>query len=288
MVALGGLVFLLAVLTPGAQRQTHIVQGHVDLESTNSLQPILVQLETSGGGRVGSTYANPAGNFVLGNVAEGAYNVIVQVDGFETARERITVPGFGSDVWISMRPRLRQRPFEDEAGLGSPHLVDARQLRIPKSAVREYQKALDAVKEGKTDRAVKGLERAIRITPEFYEAVTELGKIFVDRMEYESAIDVFRSARPAALDGAAASFYYGYSLYRTGEYEAAEKALLHSLTLDSAMPAAHLVLANIFIKRREFEKALHQIDTYLEGTPANPNRADAEEKRAALIRLLEK
>src|SRR6185436_17470676 len=76
-------------------------------------------------------------------------------------------------------------------------VVDLKQLRakIPGKAVDEYEKALKESSKGNRGKAVEGLQRAIKLAPEFYEAQHTLGIQYLALQKYEDAETAILRAR---------------------------------------------------------------------------------------------
>ncbi|MBI4474662.1 MAG: tetratricopeptide repeat protein [Acidobacteria bacterium] len=217
-------------------------------------RPIAVFLESLNSRPVEEVTANVAGNFRFVDVPAGSYYVRVKHQGFEEAAQRIEVPAFNRGVVISLQRKANTLAPESEIDLGGKFQVDIRQLSIPEDAVREYQKALDENKKGRTARAIERLRRALRIAPNFMEA----------------------------------AFHLGSTLYHAGHFEDAEKVLMRGLKAVPAASKLRLMLANVFVKERKYDQALLQIDAYLEENPDGPERPSAETTRSQLIQAMDR
>jgi len=79
-----------------------------------------------------------------------------------------------------------------------------------------------------------------------------------------------------------ANFYVGSALYKLGEYEKAESALLHTLELDGRMQEARLALLNIYMRQKRYDLALKQISAYLQANPNSPERERLEKLKARI------
>ena len=73
---------------------------------------------------------------------------------------------------------LNGRSARGPAALGGNRVVDIRQLtaNIPKRALKEYEKAVQELKEGNTQRGVERLQKSIKLAPDFYNAHLGLGQ----------------------------------------------------------------------------------------------------------------
>ena len=94
---------------------------------------------------------------------------------------------------------LETRPGED------PFLVDVTEMteRYPRSAVREYEKAIEEARKGKHVAAVEHLEKAIDLAPEFFSAHNSLGVLYQKMQRYRDAEREYNEAHKLNLRSAA-------------------------------------------------------------------------------------
>ena len=246
------LVLFVAVAQTSAQR--YMVEGSVVFDSAFMSEPVLVRLEGLNSRLFDQLYVNVSGNFKFRYLPAGTYYVRVIHKSFEEVSQRVEVPGLSEGLVIFLQPKLNTPQLQEAPLLGGKHKVDLRQLSIPEDAAREYRKALDDDKKGKTSRVIQRLKRALSIAPNFIEA----------------------------------SFHLGSALYKIGHFEEAEKALMRALKTAPKEPHLRLMLANVFVKEEKYEQALSQIDAYLEENPDGSERGSAELIRSQLIRAMEK
>ena len=64
--------------------------------------------------------------------------------------------------------------------------------KIPGKAVDEYEKALKESSKGNRGKAVEGLQRAVKLAPDFYEARLNLGIALQESGQRERANAVYR------------------------------------------------------------------------------------------------
>jgi tetratricopeptide (TPR) repeat protein len=252
-------LFLNAVLTlflwlPPGQRQESSIQGSINFEEGSANAPILVFLEAVSWRPVEQTYTDVSGNFTFRDVAPGSYYVRVKLEGFEEYAQRLEVPAYNRELTIFLRRASRVPPKSNDIPLGTKFRVDVRQLSIPEKAVRQYQKALDEDKKGKTSSAVRLLRDALVRAPNFLEAAFQLAA----------------------------------TLYKTGSFQDAEKTLMQGLAIDPKNDQFRLMLVNVLIKEKKYEQALAEIDSYMEENPLGLDKSVAATIRSQLIHDLRK
>ena len=110
-----------------------------------------------------------------------------------------------------------------------------------------------------------------------------LGEVYFKRMLYGKAIDVLVEARRLGELFADDFFYLGSSYYKLNRFVPAEEQLLKAQSLAKYREGAYLQLYNVYMKTRQPEKALAQLDDYLKFFVADDTYRDVQ-KRAKLLR----
>ena len=191
--------------TPVPQQRNRVddlsVRGKLILGSSRDAdQRVEVRLEKSTMQVVQTVYTDSAGGFEFRSLAPGAYFISITMDGYEPVHQQVevfnafansTVTIFMSKAAVDTRSRLTGLDAEDK------DVVDISQMKenLPKKAVQDYEKALDEKKKGKLEIAIKLLEDAIRLAPNFYHAHNNLGIIYQSMKRYKDAEKEYRRTR---------------------------------------------------------------------------------------------
>src|SRR5258708_12480611 len=104
-------------------------------------------------------------------------------EGYDRVDERLMVHADVSTCgmgFITVRPRQKAQkidPMSTRASGSNPYLVDPADYnkRIPKKAIKEYERGLDAERKGNHDEAIAHYQSALKIAPEYYPAHNNLG-----------------------------------------------------------------------------------------------------------------
>ena len=178
-----------------------------------------VRFETDGGQPVGYAYADSNGEFTFETSAaplDRTVYAVVKVEGFKPYRERLFGDFRGSfeSLTIFLEPDSTKTVPAKEGTV-----VDLKQLRakIPGKAVNEYENALKESSKGNRAKAAEGLERALKLAPDFYEAQYSLGIQYIGLQKYDQAEAALMRARDLSPKAAEPLIHLGTLYYQRGE-----------------------------------------------------------------------
>src|SRR5215475_8625061 len=136
--------------------------------------------------------------------------------------------------------------------------------------------------------------QARKLNPKWPDPLVNLGSVYIDEAAHAEDREAAGKILDDALDileeslkmnrSASAYYFLGVANYRSSFYEEAEDNLKHALDLNAHMPAGRLMLANVYIKQRNWRSALENLDTYLIENPKAADRTQVEETRAQVAR----
>ena len=318
-------IFLAAMDTAAASLQGSLltVDGRISYQTRQPDREFLIELQTQDRRVVQTARLRGENGFRFQGLISGEYYIHIDVEGFEEVQQAFEIRGGPTYVNVVLREKIGStgRGRSDFAG-SNPNLVDIEALaaKHPEEAVEEYEKSLEDVRKGDTNRAIERLEKALRLAPDFYQARNNLGIQYQNLRRYEAAESEFRQAhalnrneaqplinignlwlvqddfRPATVvlreaarldpTSAAAFYYLGSALYKTAALEEAEGALIRAIEIDPLSSQARLMLVNVYMQEEEYKQALEQLDVYLEDSPDGDERKAVEELRARLLQML--
>jgi tetratricopeptide (TPR) repeat protein len=295
-----------------------MVQGSIAFDTIHAPSiPLLVNL-VSPRGPTFSSFTDAGGNFTFTGIPAGTYFLQASVEGFQDVSQRVDVPR--SVRFLVFMNRKADLPPDDETPYGGSHIVDLRELTIPKEAVREHEKALDDIEDGDIESAIARLEQAVELAPDFFEAhvtlaeqyrglerfadaetqwiraaeirvhdawpLVELGRMYTEQEDWGIALDILERAVDRDPKNAAGVYYFSLALYESSEYDAAETLLSDFLRRYPGTGPLQLMLANVLIRQNRPIDAVEQIDAFLDQHPEDLNRAAALETRKQLLNFL--
>ena len=318
------LLSMFASPTLRAQEQIDgVIAGQVT-DSRGRPQSVLVSLLAPGDMLVEQVYTESNGQFVFSDLRSGLYYVTVEASGYRPERQAVEIDARNSSktqVNISLEP-VEPAPSPDRPiiqGSPSSYKLDSRTNHptFNSKALHEFDKGNERQRAGDLEAASSHYQKALRIEPDFYpalnnlgvvslkqkepaqaeayflkslaanpddgEAYINLGHVFYERAEYQPAIERLEAGLKRSPDSSAGHFFLGCVYLKLGDLTQAEKNLKAACALDPAgMPPAHLQLANVYLKGHHLVAASQELQTYLRANPGDP-QAPAIKKMLARI-----
>jgi tetratricopeptide (TPR) repeat protein len=318
------LILVVALSSPLlAQDQLGKVIGQLRVNRADfPTHPVLVELQLHFA-TVNSAYADSQGRFGFYSLEGNVYHVLIKDEAFYPVDEQAIVNPQVSPttiVQVTLQPRQdsKQSSTQSRMSGSNPYIVDLEEYKrnFPKSAVKEFEKGVDADNEGKKDEAIRYYEKVLREAPDFYPAHNNLGSDYLSksdlpgaRKEFQRVVQLNQSDSEAYFnlgnvcmlmgqmgdaqqylgegmrrqpDSALGHFLLGSLDIRTGKYEQAEAALRQAIQLNPVMAQARLQLVNLLVQRGRKADAVAQLHEFVSAFPDSPFTPKA---RALLQRL---
>jgi tetratricopeptide (TPR) repeat protein len=216
-----------------------VIRGKVVIPNSRAADRVEVRLEKSALQVIQTTYTDSIGNFDFRSVPPGAYVISITLDDYEPVRQTVEVfSGLGNALItiVLSKPAFDTRPRTTGLDADDPDTVDISQMKdaLPKRAVQDYEKALEEKQKGRVESAVKLLEEAIQVAPNFFHAHNNLGILYQSLKRYADAEREYKRShelnpkvdRPLVNLG---SLYIDQSGLEQGDREAAGRLLDHAL-----------------------------------------------------------
>jgi Flp pilus assembly protein TadD len=230
------MVFLLPAL---AVAQRGRITGNVVLPNGSFLnERARVKLQTDHGVK-SDVFTDDQGRFQFNSLVPTVYTIIVEAD-----RNRFEIATATVEVFPNA-PVLLTITLAEKKADGSKKAagtVSAGELNaaVPPKAKKEFERATEASREGKTDEAIAHLKKAIELYPGFLMAHNDLGTQLLAKSRFDEAENEFR--RAIELDPSAFNprLNLGILLVEQHRFSEATEALKQAISLDGNSPAARL------------------------------------------------
>jgi len=184
------------------------------------------------------------GRFTFWNVPYGLYTLSIRVPEYEPVLKEISVPD-ESRVTIEIGARTRS---SDRA------VASVFELKIPRSAERQYERARDRLRRGDCPAALKYLAEAIRVFQDYAEAHNAMGNCHVQLQHPTLAEEAFKKAIELTT-----SIYPVLNLadmyIKQGRLEEADTVLMQALRRDPTQGDAYYGLALLRVEQSRLDEA---------------------------------
>lgn len=239
-----------------AQLTTGNVHVYVTFPDDRSPQEQMKVELIGSGNEVARTFTNDHGQAQFMEVEIGNYRVRVSGQGIQPAESEM----FGVDArkgtqTIFVRVRPNRAGAEQSSGNGAP-TVAASDLKVPKNAKKELNKATQLIADQQWQKAVERLDQAIALYPQYAEAYTDLGVAYArlgdtdkEREAFHKAIEVDDHFAPALVNLAQMEM-------RLHNFPAAEGDLKKALSIKPIDVRTLVLLAQTELLNSEYEEVI--------------------------------
>jgi tetratricopeptide (TPR) repeat protein len=188
------------ILAQGQANPTGAIRGQIIIPSVSAFDRIQVVVQRSDGPIVARIFSDTLGHFEVRNLANGNYDILVDVDGYEPVRQQVGVSSGGyfnaASVNITLREKEKTAVVKPD-GSHAEDTVDITELsrKYPKKAIQDYEKAKAELRNKNEAKALELLLSAIKVAPDFYDAHNTLGSIYQKQSQFQEAEAEFTRAR---------------------------------------------------------------------------------------------
>lgn len=288
------------------------IEGMVWSPYRQPVSDVYVELQTENYSTISRVRTNSSGRFSFTVTRQGNYNVKVlasgtnYLDALEPV-EIVTMTSTASDnVYLDIYLKFDKRKV-DSGVSGITEAVFVQE--VPEEARKLYKSGVKSLSEN-DNKGFDEIERALKIFPDYYEALNTIGREYVQRKEYRKSLpyliksidtnqrsfssfyalayacyqlnhrrEALEAARAATIlqpNSINAQLLYGTVLRIDGSYEEAEKTLLQakSLNKNNSVAEIHWQLALLYNKLGRNQEAAVELESYLKILPNASNKED--------------
>jgi len=262
---------------------------------------------------------DPDGHFTFKKLEGGAYTLAIFIPARGEARQTVEVGRGTADARgrVVLNLDLKDSDFVYADVVRRRNSISAGQLAVPDKALHDYAEAQKDLGRRDVDSAVKRLQDAVALAPQFTAAWNELGTIAYQTQKYERAEQCFRAALAhdarafeplvnlggvlinlgkyseaweynlqavlARPNDALANSQFGMTYFEMDNYDLALKYLERARQIDpSHFSHPQLFMAEIHLRRKERGAAADDMEDFLKHHPDWPQAAKMRETIADL------
>ena len=241
------------------------LQIHGQIRYSPSGRPaefVLVRLESWDGASAGETTSDRSGRFTFMGLWKALFIVSVRVQGFTEIKQQVDLRTQVSDyVQLQLVPEERSAPISQP----KHKVIDA---SIPAAAREEFEKGSDALlSEKNVAKGIHHLEKAVRLYPQYVDALLLIGTTYMDKQDWLKAEAAFRQILALDTKSSVGYFALGELYLRQKKYPDAETNMLLGIHLDLKSVQGHFLLGLLYYELGDLVKAGPQVGTALKLNP---------------------
>jgi len=275
--------FASQILAQGGSRTISLpVQVHGQVRYSVGGAPVdhaLVRLQSFRGGVVAELTTDRTGKFTFTDLVPDQYTIIVRLPGFKEEQRHVDLDTANSEYVLVQLSSDTSAPVDSRRS--SSRIVSA---NASSEAQDEFDRGRNELIDNKEiDRAILHLEKAVALSPNFFEAQLLLGTAYVEKHELDKAEHALLRAIEINPKVAEPLIVLGEVYRQQKRYQDAEKTLTAGIKLGERSATAHLTLARVYWDlglsnkdsqkfRSELEKSWQEINVALR---LNPKLAEA-------------
>ena len=309
----------------GGTRGSHVIRGKIFMPSGRLPEHRMrVVLEVASGGIFTETFSDSVGGFEFRSLPNNNYRIIVPSDGqtYDSAEERLEVSGSISRTYTSQL-YLREKDSNNRM-ISNNKMISAGEFAqdVPKAAKKSYEQGVKKLKDGKGEEAVTHFQEALKVFPDYVQALNKvgeyqagkqqvaeaeatfnraaelspkfpltyinLGMLMVQLKRYPEAIEFLDTANKLDDSFPMAHLNLGVALFektpqQEADLERAEREFSKALAIGGTQLAyAHKFLFNIYVRRHDYNRAATSLEAYLKDAP---NAPDAPQVQAMIAKV---
>ena len=236
------------------------IRGRVLLPNGAPLsQPVKVTLSVMRGDE-SVLYTDDEGLFEIRGLSPGSYTIQIEDDRerkYESISERVTVYP-RSPVLVTLYLKEKGGAVKEKPSSDTVSAAEFEQ-NVPSAALKEFERATRAEKDGKPDEAVAHLRKALDIYPDYLKARNDLGTYLLAQGKLDEAADELRAAIKIDPKAFNPRLNLGIVLVHQHEFSDASETLEKALSLNAASPAVHLYAGLARLGLNEFDRAEREL-----------------------------
>jgi len=248
-----------ALLGPMPVQGFFAIYGTVRDEEGQPLSSIRVSITDENYQPLRTVISDGSGHFQFRTLRAGSYYLRVEPTGqpFEDYAQHIELYSMTRRNSTTEDPTLvdvvLKRKRRSEAGSANPGVVFAQ--AVPPEAKHEYDRAAAYFKNQDFPPGLEALNNAIRIFPDYYEALELLGTQYVKLRQFETALPILTKAVAINSKSGSAMYALGVAHFNLNSVDSAIEWLQNASANDGNNPNVYMMLGLAYGQRRSWDEA---------------------------------
>jgi len=262
---------------------------------------IRIVLESAVGGVDAECNTVDGGKCRLIPQSSGIYIVRLRASGYREESQRVELTGVPHAYVTFTLRRVAGDDGASPAADAPGTTVDVGQVNIPEKARQEFDKGETALRGKNPDEGVKHFQKAVKLYDNYPQAYRMLGEAYLEQQDwpkaeaalkksveldpklaasyvdlgaianqqhnYPAAEEALKKGLELSPDSSAGKYELAKAYWATGRWQDAEPLVRDTVKAQPDLASAHVLLANILLKKRDAAGALHEYEEYLRLEP---------------------
>lgn len=234
------------------------VSGQVFGPERQPLADMYVELQNDVYSTLARTKTDGSGNYSFRDLSAGRFYVRVLATGTDYGEQTQEV-----EIGVFVGGRMVSENIQKDFYL-RPRRADSERRQttgvifvqsIPAAAEDTFKKAISDLDSNEAEEGIRGLQKALGIFPEYFQALERLGCEFTKLRRYEEAVTIYKKA--IAVNSRSYWCWYGlsYASYALQRSTEAIEAAARAVSLNSKSAEAFLILGLSHRQAKDYDKA---------------------------------
>jgi tetratricopeptide (TPR) repeat protein len=277
---------------------------------------IRIVLESAVGGVDAECNTVDGGKCRLLPQSSGVYIVKLRASGYQEASQRVELTGV-PHAYVTFTLRRTDGDTGVAPSADAPATtVGVDEVNIPEKARQEFEKGQASLKEKKLDDGVRHFQKAVKLYDNYPQAYRMLGEAYLEQQDwqkaeaalkksielqprlaasyvdlgaianqqhnYAAAEESLKKGLELSPDASAAKYELAKTYWAMGRWQDAEPLARDTVKAQPEIAGAHVLLANILLKKRDGAGALHEYEEYIR---LEPNGTMAPQVREMIAKI---
>lgn len=308
MLALVLSIHLLLTFSPQSNAQ-FAIRGYVRNTSGKAVENVRVSLLDENRQTLRTRFSDTSGKYEFRAIGRGVYFLRVDTIGtiYENLEQRIELTSLSSSTTEEpVIVDLVVRVAKNATASARPSTTFSQE--VPEAAQKEYERGLNSLKSNKAEAAIASFKKALELFSDYYDALEQLGNLYVEQRDYQNAETVLVRAVEINRDGWRAHYSLGVAQYNLTRRNEAIASLKRAIELNGdspnahmwlgivlsqntqtrteaiqaferviqiakdAIPQAYFYLGSLYSKNNQYKEAAAALESFLRLEPQNPER----------------